>query len=390
MTVSGFASSPFEHVAESFERIVNAQPAGGAGFSVFVEGECVIDLVGGDARTGISWDENTLSVMFSNTKGLVAVLAASLVQSGTLDPESPVVRYWPEFGAVSTTLTVRGLLGHRAGLSAARREMTLSEVLDHDTVIAELLAQEPLWEPDTAFGYHALTFGTLVDELVRRVDGRTISQMLQDELAQPLGVDAWIGLPPEQEHRVAELIAASPIEPVTAEAGSPADLQARAMTFGTALPPGIRPNDGFNDPRVHQGHLPGANGISNARSLATIWSSTVAATNGVRFLSPDTVEFLREVREAGPSVWGEPGPWPRRGFGVFLESEVRPLLSPTSFGHDGFGGQAGFADPTHRASFGFLTNYLIVGSQEHVRWTELVTEVRHILEKGSVRTQRLG
>ena len=341
----------------------------------------MIDLWGGDARPGVAWDENTLSVMFSNTKGLVSVLVASLVESGRLDPDVPVVTYWPEFAVVSSTLTVRSLLLHRAGLSAVRRDMTLDEVLDHDGLIAELLSQEPLWEPDTGFAYHALTFGTLVDELVRRVDGRSLSQMLQDELSRPLGVEAWIGLPAEHQHRVSELVAIDWPDADEVEPGSPADLQARAMSFGTAFPPGIRPNDGFNDPRVHQGQMPGANGITNARSLAKLWSSTVIETDGIRTLKPETVEFLREVREAGPSVWNELGPWPRRGFGVILESEVRPLLSEKSFGHDGFGGQAGFADPTHRAGFGFLTNYMIVGSKEHARWTGLITEVRGILEE---------
>jgi CubicO group peptidase (beta-lactamase class C family) len=385
MTIQGFTASAFEHIRDTFDTILTGQPAGGAAFSVFVEGECVIDLHGGDARPGMPWTPETLSVMFSSTKGLVSILVSTLVESGALDPDAPLIEYWPEFGAISTTLTVRGLMEHRAGLSAVRSDMTLDHVLDHDSVIRELLSQEPLWEPGSDYAYHAITFGTLVDEMVRRVDGRSLSAMLQEELAHPLDVEAWIGLPAEHQHRVAEFVEtdwplASPLE-----LGSPADLQSRAMSFGNAFPAGagIHPNIGYNDPRVHQGVLPGANGISTAQGLAAMWSSTVTSTSGVRVSSDETVNLMRERRVTGPSVWGEPGPWPERGFGVMLECEARsPLLSPASFGHDGFGGQAGFADATHRASFGFVTNYLIVGSQEHVRWKKLVGEVREVLEKG--------
>ena len=385
MGIHGFTESSLARIRDTFDTILTGQPAGGAAFSVFVEGECVIDLHGGESRPGTPWDGDTLSLMFSNTKGLVSILVAMLVESGALDPDAPLIEYWPEFGVISTTLTVRGLMEHRAGLSAVRNDMTLDHVLDHDRVIRELLSQQPLWEPGTGYAYHAITFGTLADELVRRVDGRSLSAMLQDELAQPLGVGAWIGLPSEHQHRVAEFVETEWNAPPTPEPGSPDDLQSRAMSFGNAFPAseGIHPNVGYNDPRVHQGQLPGANGISTARGLAAMWSSTVTPTNGVRMLSDATVAVMSERRVIGPSVWGEPGPWPERGFGVMLECEARsPLLSPASFGHDGFGGQAGFADPTHKASFGFVTNYLIVGRQEHARWKALVGEVREVLEKG--------
>ena len=385
MVIHGYTESSFEHVRDSFDRILTDQPAGGAAFTVFVEGECVIDLHGGESRPGTPWAEDTLSLMFSNTKGLVSILAGMLVESGTLDPDAPLIEYWPEFGAINKTLTVRGLMEHRAGLSAVRNDMTLDQVLDHDSVVRELLSQEPLWEPGTGYGYHALTFGTLVDELVRRVDGRSLSAVLHDELARPLGVEAWLGLPAEHQHRMAEFVETD--WPLTSplEQGSPADLQSRAMSFGNAFPAGagIHPNVGYNDPRVHQAMLPGANGISTARGLAAMWSSTVTPTDGLRVLSDATLGVIGERRVTGPSVWGEAGPWSERGFGVMLECEARsPLLSPASFGHDGFGGQAGFADPTHRASFGFVTNYLIVGKQEHARWKTLVGEVRAVLEQG--------
>jgi CubicO group peptidase (beta-lactamase class C family) len=189
MSIHGFTASEFEHIRGTFDTILTDQPAGGAAFAVFVEGECVINLHGGESRPGIPWTPETLSVMFSNTKGLVSILIATLVESGALNPDAPVIEYWPEFGAISSTLTVRGVMEHRAGLSAVRNDMTLDQVLDHDSVIRALLSQEPLWEPGTDYAYHAITFGTLVDELVRRIDGRSLSAMLQDELTRPLGVE---------------------------------------------------------------------------------------------------------------------------------------------------------------------------------------------------------
>lgn len=384
MTTAGYIAPRFGAIGELFDEVVSSQPAGGAAFSVFVDGECVVDVYGGEARPGVAWDDTTLSLIFSNTKGLISVAAATLVESGVLNPDAAVSDYWPEFAVVSGDLTVRGLFEHRAGLSAVRRDMTLAEVFDHDAVIRALLTQEPLWGPGTGYAYHAITFGNLVDELVRHVDGRTVSRLFQDAVVAPLGVEAWIGTPADQLPRVAEFVEADwPLAPPPPH-GSAEDLQARAMSLGAAFPSGagIHPGVGFNNPRVHAAEMPGVNAITNARGLAAMWSATVAPTNGVRVLSDDTVDFLRERRVAGPSVWGEPGPWPERGFGVMLECEARfPLLSSTSFGHDGFGGQAGFADVAHRASFGFVTNYLIVGRNEHARWKSLVHEVRTILQK---------
>lgn len=384
MTTAGYIAPRFAAIGELFDEILASQPAGGAAFTVYVDGECVVDIHGGETRPGIPWDDTTLNLIFSNTKGLISIAAATLVESGALNPHAAVADYWPEFAAVSPDLTVRELFEHRAGLSAVRRDMTLAEVFDHDAVIGALLTQEPLWEPGTGYAYHAVTFGNLVDELVRRVDGRTVSQLFQDDVAAPLGVEAWIGAPADQLPRIAEFVEVDWSLTPPLPLGSPEDLQARAMSFGTAFPSGagIHPGVGYNDPRVHAAEMPGVNAITNARGLAAMWSATVAVTNGVRVLSDDTVYFLREPRVTGPSVWGEPGPWPERGFGVMLECEARsPLLSSTSFGHDGFGGQAGFADVTHRASFGFVTNYLIVGRNEHTRWKSLVHEVRAILEK---------
>jgi CubicO group peptidase (beta-lactamase class C family) len=383
MTISGFVDSRFAPVEGLFGEVIDSQARGGAAFSAFVEGQCVIDLFGGESRPGVPWTDDTVSVIFSCTKGLVAVLVGQMVEQGLCDPDSPVSRYWPEFSVVSPTLTVRQLLEHRAGLSATRASMSLDDVLAGGPVLDALLSQQPLWELGTGYAYHAITFGHLVGELIRRITGETAGAVFQQAVAQPLGVRAWIGLPESEEPRVAELCAASDFtRPATADE-SPEYWDERAMTFGNAFPLGDigKQDRGFNLPKVHQAELPGANGITSAHALAKIWSSVVTETDGVRVLTDDTVAMMTERRVSGPSVWQDPGPWWDRGFGVMLATHGKPeLLSPHSFGHDGLGGQAGWTDPTHKASIGFVTNHLVSGADEHRRWTTLVAEVRRILE----------
>ena len=383
MSISGFVDSRFASIEPLFAEIVSSQRQGGSGFSAFVDGHCVVDLVGGEARPNIEWDANTLSLIFSCTKGFVSVLMGILVDRGLCDPESPVATYWPEFARVSENLSVRELLEHRAGLSAVRADLSLEEVLAGGPVLDALLEQKPLWEPGTGYAYHALTFGHLVGELIRRITGTTAGEFFAAELAEPLGIEAWIGLPENENERVAEFSSAIPFVANGAPVGSNDYWAERALTFGNAFPIDHigKPGLGFNNPSVQQAELPGANGITTARGIATIWSSVVAETNGQRTLTDDTISMMTERRVSGPSVWGEAGPWWDRGFGVMLATPGKPeLLSPTSFGHDGLGGQAGWADVEHRASVGFVTNNLVTGAHEHDRWIALVAEVRRILE----------
>ena len=383
MAISGFVDPRFASVEPLFAEIVASQPAGGSGFSAFVEGACVVDLVGGESRPGMAWSPDTLSLIFSCTKGFVSVLMGILVDHGMCDPESPVAAYWPEFARVSDALSVRQLLEHRAGLSAVRAELSLEDVLTGGPVLDALLEQEPLWEPGTGYAYHALTFGHLVGELIRRITGKTTGEFFAAELARPLGVDAWIGLPGSETSRVAEFSVPTPFTPSGAPEGTPEYWSERSLTFGNAFPLDTvgKPGVGFNDPAVHSAELPGANGITTARGIATIWSSVVTETNGQRTLTDDTLAMMTERRVSGPSVWGEAGPWWDRGFGLMLATPGKPaLLSTDSFGHDGFGGQAGWADLQHKASIGFVTNNLVAGTHEHDRWIALVAEVRRKLE----------
>ena len=382
MELAGHIDSRFASIEPVFAEVLDSQSSGGASFSVFVDGECVVDVWGGEARAGEQWSSETVSTIFSCTKGLVAVLVGQLVERGLCNPGEPVATYWREFAVISETLTVRGLLEHRAGLSATRADLSLDEVLAVQPVLETLLAQKPLWMPGVGYAYHALTFGHLVGELIRRISGLTVGQYFRHQFASPLGVDAWIGIPPTEERRVAELFGASDFSRPTPEPESGEYWDERAMTFGTAfsLDEIGKPGVGFNLPAVHQAELAGANGITNARGLATLWSSTVTTTNGVRTINDDTALMMTERRVEGPSVWGDPGPWWGRGFGVMLATPGKPeSLSPRSFGHDGLGGQAGWADLDLKASIGFVSNHLLSGGTEHDRWVSLAAAVKKIL-----------
>ena len=173
------------------------------------KGSKVVDLWGGvaDPATNRPYGESTLQLVFSTTKGATAACANLLMQRGQLDIDAPVVTYWPEFGtAGKENIPVRWLLCHKAGLPIIDKPLSLAEVLEWDPVVAALSVQEPVWEPGTAHGYHALTYGWLVGEVVRRVDGRSLGTFFAEEIAEPLGLEFWIGLPESQEHRVAPLI----------------------------------------------------------------------------------------------------------------------------------------------------------------------------------------
>lgn len=388
--VEGGTAPGFASLADVFAASFTGQDGMGAALSVRVAGRTVADLWGGtaDARDQAPWTEDTTSVVFSCTKGLVSILAARLVQDGLLDYQAPVVAYWPEFAAAGkATITVADLLSHRSGLSAPRDRLTVEVAIDWDTVTGLLAAQKPLWTPGEGHAYHALTHGWLIGEVIRRVTGRTVGQYFDELIAAPLHADAWIGLPPSEQHRVAHLRAGASLTDLVARQAAArttgeVDWSDRAMTLGDAFPAELVDGKrGFNDPRVRAAELPGAGGIASARALAAIWSSTVVETDGVRLLDTGTVaDAIRPQTEGTPVFGGEP-PFPRWGMGFQLPSLAREYLGPASFGHDGAGGQVAFADMTHQVGFAFLTNLMEAGTDH--RATSITDELRRILRGSS-------
>lgn len=208
MNVDGTCDPRFRAVREAFCENFASRAELGAAVTVSVDGTLVVDLWGGiaDKVSGRAWTRDTMVVVFSCTKAATALCAHMLVTRGALDLDAPVAHYWPEFAAAGKeAIPVRLLLNHQAGLAAVDDPLPVGALYDWDTMAAALAAQAPHWEPGTAHGYHAVTFGWLVGEVVRRISGRSLGTFFRDEVAGPLGLDFWIGLPEALAARVAPI-----------------------------------------------------------------------------------------------------------------------------------------------------------------------------------------
>src|SRR4051812_43939337 len=364
--IQGEVAAGFEPVRDAFAANFANHGEVGAAFALYVRGEKVVDLWGGvaDTTTDRAWAEDTLQLVFSTTKGAAAICAHQLAQAGALDLEAPVAEYWPEFAAEGKAdIPVRWLLAHRGGLPTVDAHLTPSELCAWQPIIEALAAQRPYWEPGTAHGYHALTYGWLVGEVVKRVDGRSIGRYFADEVAKPLELDFFIGLPEAEEPRVSRLetvqvggvpaeldVSSLPeeIRKLIEAARDPEGLMQRALTVS-------RPDAlDYNSREVHAAEIPAANGITSARSLARMYAATVGDVDGVRLLAPSTVADAVAERSNGPDkVLMVPT---RFGSGFFIPSMFSPLLGPASFGHSGAGGSLGMADIDRQIGFGYVMN----------------------------------
>jgi CubicO group peptidase (beta-lactamase class C family) len=358
MSAQGFAAPGFEPVRQAFERNFAQHGEVGASCAVYVGGEQKVDLWGGvaDVATRRPWTQDTIGLAYSVTKGATAILCCLLADRGALDLDAPVARYWPSFGGNGKSgVTVRMVLDHQAGLPVIDGPLTLDEVLEPGAAARVLAGQRPLWAPGTSFGYHALTYGWLLDEVIRRATGAAIRDLFATEIALPLGLDFFIGLPGDAEHRVAALVNAPASGPVAPPPGQDApSLLSRAMTVNGVL---RTPDaDAWNDPRVRRASIPAANGITNARSLARLYACCVGGAGAPRLL---TEEILRSaVAEQSAGRDRVTGLDARFGTGFMLPTAGTPMLSASSFGHEGVGGALGFADPDSGVGFGYVQNAL--------------------------------
>jgi len=359
--VGGSVAQGFEPLVEAFAETLALSHDHGGALHIRVAGNVVADLWGGQASISRSWQQDTPSVIFSCTKGLVAILIGELVREGRLDLDVSAATYWPEFAAQDKeSIPVRWLLSHRAGLPATRRNLQLADIMDWDRMVQVLADEEPHFPPGAGHRYHALTYGWLAGEIIRRITGMGVEEFFVQRVVRPLKVDAWIGVPKEELPRVAQLYQA----PLPPEASPPvvdpeaAALAERVMTLG-ALPVEIAgPNIGFNSDEIRRAVIPGAGGVATAQALATIWSATVSDAESVRLLNDEVIADMCREQSAGEPLFPLPGPWQRWGTGFMLTSERRPFLTEKSFGHDGLGGQVAFADPQYEVGFAYLTNDL--------------------------------
>ena len=380
MRIGGFADAGYGAVADAFTRAFDGRDGMGAALSIHVDGRNVVDLWGGQATAVASWEESTASVIFSCTKGLLAILVAQCVEQGRIDFDDLVADHWPEYARHGKEGTrVRHLLAHRAGVPAFRGALVPADLLDFDRVVAAIEDEEPFWRPGTAYSYHPITYGWLVGEVLRRATGLPIDQLFQQAIAGPLGVDAWIGIPDEVNGRVADMSVGQTLAELTRlivdDQENP--WPARAMTLGGALPPAlVGAGTGFNDSAIRRAIVPGAGGIATARALSAIWSATATETAGHRLIGDAVRVSATRVQSAGEPLFGAPAPWPAWGMGFQLDSDARRYLTPQGFGHDGAGGQVAFADPEAKVGFAFLTNLMEAGDD---RATAIVDALRETL-----------
>jgi CubicO group peptidase (beta-lactamase class C family) len=371
----------YSHLVDAFQDAFTKQSSGGASLAIFKDGSPIIDVWAGYSQSDVQWKEGNLALLFSCTKGLLSLMAHRLVEEGLLDLDAPVSKYWPAFAqAGKDKIPVKWVLEHKSGLSAPRADLTFQNMIELDPILTALEEQEPIWEPGTGYAYHALTFGYLVGRVISSITDKSVRDYFQESIAQSLNIPAWIGVPPGADISVAPLIWNGPTWhlPETGDFSSPDYWTTRAMTLGKAIPSLLStPGEGFNDTRIYQAELGSAGGIMSAYSLAKIYSAAVTTTDGHRFLQDSTIDHLLIPTVEGASVFGEDGPWYRRGCGFMIDNpNYRPFLSSESFGHDGLGGQYAFADRKYRLSFAYLTNFLTDEGDSTSRAIGIVNELR--------------
>jgi CubicO group peptidase (beta-lactamase class C family) len=374
--IEGHCEPRFSSVHETFRHGLKEHGEVGAAIAFMLDGEMVVDLWGGHtcAKRETDWSSDTLVNTYSTTKGMTAICAHQLVEQGLLDIDAPVAEYWPEFAqAGKQDLPVRWLLTHQAGLPAVSEPLPEETLYDWAAMTAALAAQEPWWEPGTQHGYHPVTFGFLVGEVIRRVSGQSVGRYFREQVAEPLEADFHIGLGPDEEARVSDMIGGimsarpkegaselrfkGPLAEFMRQISDPTSMVGAAFN-NPPMPPGA-----VNTHRWRAAEIPAANGHGTARSLARIYGALARGgeVDGVRILEEKTIWRARAEQVSGPDA--TLGRMPMRfGLGFMLRSNFMPLSpNPGAFGHPGAGGSIGMADPDARVGFGFVMNKMSQG-----------------------------
>jgi CubicO group peptidase (beta-lactamase class C family) len=350
--IHGHVESGFEPVSDAFEQNF-AEGEVGASFAVVREGRSLVELWAGhsDRARAAAWQRDTLANVWSTTKGITALCCAMLVERGKLDYDAAVAHYWPEFAAHGKEgVTVAMLLSHQAGLSGPREPIEWLDYCDIEAVNDLLLAQEPLFEPGSVSGYHASTFGPLVGGLFRRAAGQSVGDFLRDEIAGPLGADVFIGLPESEEYRVAEMLG---YDLGAAQVEFANDVQRCALANPEADP------EISNRRAWRSAEIPSVNGQASAAGIARIYGALAngGEANGMRLVSPETLAAATALRFKGTDrVFMLPFEW---GAG-FIRNAHKVLYGPNAqaFGHTGYGGSYGYADPDQRIGVGYVMNQM--------------------------------
>lgn len=355
VAINGFTYDGFENVRKTFEENFTSGADIGASFCATKNGETVVDLWGGfadPARTK-PWVKDTIVNVYSTTKTMTALTALLLADRGQLDFDAPVARYWPEFAANGKErIKVSHLMSHSAGLSGWKEKITKNDLYDWEKATSLLAAQAPFWEPGTAPGYHAMTQGYLVGEVIRRIDGRTVGTVFREEIAEPLGADFHIGLPASEDSRVAELVPPPPGDAV----GDQPNMSELVRNMSTN--PGVDVAE--TKTRAWRGaEIPAAGGTGNARSIAEVHAilANGGVAKGKRFMSEAGCRKALELQIEGTDlVMNVPA---RFGMGFGLSGGLIPLPNANSMFWGGYGGSLAIIDMDAKTSFGYAMNRMV-------------------------------
>ncbi len=382
-TLQGSYTAEFKTVVDAFIRNFEVNGEVGASLCVTHDGDSVVDVWGGvaDIAAQTPWQNDTVCVVFSSTKGAVALAAHTLIAIGELDLDAEVSRYWPEFATNGKEqATVRMMLDHSVGVPAMREKLKDKGCCDWDYMVDRLQREEPFWKPGTRNGYHMANFGWAVGELIRRVAGQSLGAYFQAAIAEPTSAEFWIGLPESMEPKIAPMI---PFKPVR---GAPQGAFTQALINDpNSIPSLAFYNQGGFNPNSRQcraAEIGGGGGVANGRGLARIYAPFACGgeLGGRRFVDADTLAAMGEVAVAThedatlliPTRFA-------LGFMKSMDNRNAPgvdkssvILSGPAFGHVGAGGSVGFADPAERMSFGYAMNKMGPGILLNERGQSLV------------------
>jgi len=369
MQIQGHVEPGFEPVREAFQKQFDDGLNVGGSVAVYLRGRPVVNLWGGTTAPdgGEPWREETMTIVYSTTKGFTSTCLHVLADRGLVQYDDLVAKYWPEFARNGKeSITIRHLLTHQAGIPQMPEGLAVTDLLDWDTMVRALEGLSPVWEPGTDSGYHALDFGWLVGEVVRRIDGRSLGTFLQDEICKPLGIKKlFVGAPESEEQDIAPLHSPerSPEQEAMAKAWMEGNtLIARAMGLAINLDgDDTTMHDVLNTRKGHAAEIPAANGLACARDIARFYAclANYGELDGVRILSEATVRRMSEEQSHRPDrvLIGIPIRW---SLGYMNGGDPGWPQGPrtTSFGHPGAGGSVGFADPEVGMSFGYVPNMM--------------------------------
>jgi CubicO group peptidase (beta-lactamase class C family) len=368
--VHGWCDPGFEALADAFAANFADHGEVGAAVCVYHHGRPVVDLWGGLADRDLArpWQQDTLQLVFSTTKGLAATCIHLLAERGHLDLDAPVASYWPEFAAAGKgDIPLRWVLSHEAGLAAVTGEVTMDDVLGWEGVVQAIAAQAPVWEPGSGHGYHARSYGWILGEVVRRATGQSIGRFFAEQIAVPFDLDFFIGLPPSELDRVArvyppELDAAT--KELMDQFMGPDTLLGQVISGPSGL---FGYDDMWNRPDLLAAEMPSSNGVGTARAVARHYAALVSDVDGRRILQPNTVAAATRPQVSGPDrVIGLPMTF---GLGYMAPPPGAPQ---GSFGHVGAGGSLGLAHPGDGWALGYVMNQMQLGMSGDARSAGLV------------------